>query len=385
MADNFGAKPYDYSDYYKPIRGRNEADALKGNEVAPGMSITEKLRSLFGALGINQTPVDLNNPNAGIGEKLRGGLGLAPALQPTATQADVRKSDLAMAGPGAVPTMPAPAAVAPAPSASQADVRKSDNTIAAANPVQYVDGAWAPPHGASPGIGAQLEPGPATTRVSSSRDANGNLVLTNAPPAPAPAPAAPAAPAGGFGARPAVAMPAMPAPVRDTFQNKAARGGLASFFGASMNEKKLATEEVQNIAAAEAQAAREMEAQKINATLAAATATKPGDLKNAAEATILSERMRLAAAATDPAMKAAILGGYSPTKNEPTFPTGLQPIEGGYGVAAQGGKLTRVPIASAPKAMTMAEALADAKKYGKNPTPAQFRLDAALRGITIKD
>ena len=151
----------------------------------------------------------MNNPNAGVGEKLRGGLGLAPALQPTATQADVRKSDNAMATPalsnfGAVST---PAQFAPvATGASQSQVRASDN-MTAANSMPVVDGAWAAPHGASPGIGAQLVAGPATTAVSSSRDANGNLVLTNAPPGPV-----------GPGAAP------------QGYQ--AAPGSLASFFGA---------------------------------------------------------------------------------------------------------------------------------------------------------
>ena len=324
MADTFGAKPYDYSDYYKPIRGRNEADKLKGNEVAPGMDMVSKLRALFSTFGVDQTPVDMNNPNAGIGEKLRGGLGLAPALQPTATQADVRKSDNAMATPsmpnfGAVPAPPAPAQFAPvATSASQADVRKSDNTIAA-NSIPIIDGAFAEPHGASPGIGAQLVAGPATPSVSSSRDANGNLVLTNAPPGPA-APAGPGAAPQGFKARP---------------------GSLASFFGASMRMKQDATTDA---------AAR-------------ATALKlPESAKAAAEATILSERAKLAAAEPDPAKKAAILSGTSLPKDETTFPTGLQPLEGGYGVGAKGGKLTRVPITQAATAANIDAALAGSMK-----------------------
>ena len=104
MADNYGAKPYDYADYYKPIRGSQLEDTT------PFM---DKLRAMFSAFGVDQTPVDLNDPNASIGAKLRGGLGLAPALQPRAVQADVRKSDNAMA----VPAVPNFGAVAPAPSA----------------------------------------------------------------------------------------------------------------------------------------------------------------------------------------------------------------------------------------------------------------------------
>ena len=121
MADNYGAKPYDYADYYKPIRGSQLEDTT------PFM---DKLRAMFSAFGVDQTPVDLNDPNASIGAKLRGGLGLAPALQPRAVQADVRKSDNAMAVPavpnfGAVAPAPAPAQFAPVTtSASQADVRK---------------------------------------------------------------------------------------------------------------------------------------------------------------------------------------------------------------------------------------------------------------------
>lgn len=323
MADNYGAKPYDYADYYTPIRGRNEADKLKGNEVAPGQDMVSKLRSLFSMFGVDQTPVNMNNPNAGVGEKLRGGLGLAPALQPTAGQADVRKSDNAIAAMGAAPpnfgAVPAPAQFTPvATGASQSQVRASDNMIAA-NSMPVVDGAWAAPHGASPGIGAQLEAGPATTAVSSSRDANGNLVLTNAPPGPA-GPVGPGAAPQGFQARP---------------------GSLASFFGAAMRQKQAGTQD----------------------KAAQAAALKLPELaKTGAEATILSERMRLAAAETDPTRKAAILGGYSPTKDDMTFPTGLQPLEGGYGVGAKGGKLTRVPITQPVTTANIDAALAGSMK-----------------------
>lgn len=316
MADNYGAKPYDYADYYKPIRGSQLEDTT------PFM---DKLRAMFSAFGVDQTPVDLNDPNASIGAKLRGGLGLAPALQPRAVQADVRKSDNAMAVPavpnfGAVAPAPAPAQFAPVTtSASQADVRKSDNLIAANTPSLVVDGAWAAPHGASPGIGAQLEAGPATTAVSSSRDANGNLVFTNAPPGPA--------------------GPVGPGAAPQEYQ--AAPGSLASFFGAAMRQKQAGTQD----------------------KAAQAAALKLPELaKTGAEATILSERMRLAAAETDPTRKAAILGGYSPTKDDMTFPTGLQPLEGGYGVGAKGGKLTRVPITQVATTANIDAALAGSMK-----------------------
>ena len=308
MADNYGAKPYDYSDYYTPIRGRNEADTLKGNEVAPGMSITDKLRALFSTFGVDQTPVDLNNPNASIGEKLRGGLGLAPALQPRAVQADVRKSDNAMAVPavpnfGAVAPAPAPAQFAPVTtSASQADVRKSDNLIAANTPSLVVDGAWAAPHGASPGIGAQLEAGPATTAVSSSRDANGNLVFTNAPPGPA-----------GPGAAP------------QGYQARA--GSLASFYGAAMRMKQGA------------------------ATDAAARATAlkmPEFIKTTEEAKKQTELNRLADAEKDPEKRRLILSGLQAPSAAPyTFIPGMNEGEVMVG-NRQTGKATTEIAARAP-------------------------------------
>ncbi len=327
MADNFGAKPYDYADYYTPIRGQNEADKLKGNEVAPGQDMVSKLRSLFGMFGVGQTPVNLSNPNAGVGEKLRGGLALAPALQPTATQADVRKSDNAMANP-AMPNfgaVPAPTQFAPvATGASQSQVRASDNIIAANTPAPVVDGAWAPPHAASPGIGAQLVAGPATTSVSSSRDANGNLVLTNAPPGPA-GPAGPGAAPQGYQAR---------------------AGSLASFFGASMRMKQAATTDA---------AAR-------------ATALKlPETMKSAAEATILSERMKLAAAEPDPARKAAILAGHVMSEPKLQAPPNMQPMPGdkdqsGVVFDPAKGAFRKVPITQAATTANIDAALAGSMK-----------------------
>jgi len=234
------------------------------------------------------------------------------------------------ATPGAPPSFGAVLAAAspitPAPvMATQADVRKSDNAIAANAPSQVADGAWAAPHGASPGIGAQLEAGPATPSVSSSRDANGNLVLTNAPPGPA---AAGGARAVSPGTMPAFGAMATPAPVRDTYQNKAAGGSLASFFGASMNEKKLATEEARNTAAAEAQAARDMEAQKINATLAAATAKQAVSPKDAAEAARVGAILEAARGARTPEERNALLTGHAQGANAPyRFVPGMNPGE----------------------------------------------------------
>lgn len=277
MANNLGAAPYDYKDYYKPIRGSQLEDTT---------SMVDKLRAMFSAFGVDQTPVSPTDMS--VGAKLRGGLGLAPMVQPTATQADVRKSDNAIAAAmpaanfGAVPAAPAPAQFTPVISgASQADVRASDNAITAGS-MPVVDGAWAAPHGASPGIGAQLEAGPATTAVSSSRDANGNLVLTNAPPGPA-----------GPGAAPKEYQPAA--------------GSLASFFGAAMRQKRAVGEE----------------------RAAQATALKlPDLLKSSAEASILSERMKLAATEPDPARKAAILAGHVMPEPKLQAPPNMQPMPG---------------------------------------------------------
>ena len=133
--------------------------------------------------------------------------------------------------------------------------------------------------------------------------------------------------------------PAGPGAVPPEF--KAAPGSLASFYGAGMRMKQ---------AAATDAAAR-------------ATALKlPEFAKTGAEATLLSERVKLANATDDPKVKAAILGGYSPTKDDMTFPTGLQPLEGGYGVGAKGGKLTRVPITQAATTANIDAALAGSMK-----------------------
>ncbi|MDD3885173.1 MAG: hypothetical protein PHW66_09640 [Gallionella sp.] len=318
MADTYGAKPYDYKDYYKPLRGSQLEDTTP---------IVDKLRAMFSVFGVDQTPVDLNDPNAGIGEKLRGGLGLAPALQPRAVQADVRKSDNAMASPampnfGAVPPAPTPAQFAPvATGASQSQVRASDNMIAA-NSMPVVDGAWAAPHGASPGIGSQLEAGPATTAVSSSRDANGNLVLTNAPPGPI-----------GPGA----------APQRVAPRKYLDFGGA---YGAAMNQAR---------AAGQDKAARE-------------TALKlPEISKQGAEATILSERMKLAAAEPDPARKAAILAGHVMSDPKLQAPPNMQPLPGdkdqsGVVFDPAKGAFRKVPITQAATTANIDAALAGSMK-----------------------
>jgi hypothetical protein len=151
MATGYGAavpkeyQPYDYKDYYGP-----GMDTRQKWEAPITPESLAKFRSMLGALGIDQTPVD---PNAiGAGDKVRGVLGLAPVM-PTATQADVRKSDNAIAA-GAVPQSmidrvasifgggaaapavtaaeAAPVSVSAAPQAGfQSQVRATDNAIAA--------------------------------------------------------------------------------------------------------------------------------------------------------------------------------------------------------------------------------------------------------------
>lgn len=173
---------------------------------------------------------------------------------------------------------------------------------------------------------------------------------------------------------------ARPAPVRDTFVNRAVPGSLASFFGASMNQKRLATSEAQNIAAAEAQASRDMEAQKINATLAAATNVSP---KEQAEAAILQERQRLAAAETDPTKKYAILGGYSPPAGaQPKVLDTLSTPGSGAVVMQQGDQVRTVPIRPAPQA-TIESLRAYAKAQGKTMTDTQLRSTASAQGIQV--
>lgn len=290
--------------------------------------------------------------------------GAQPPVMPTATQADVRKSDNAIAA-GAVPqsmmdrvagifgggaaapavtaTADAPVSAPVAPQAGfQSQVRASDNAIAANNQPLVVDGQWAAPHGASPGIGAQLVAGPATTSVSSSRDANGNLVFTNAPPS---------------GAAPVVKGPALYRPVP---------GGFGAAYAASMNQAR---------AAGQDRAAQE-------------TALKlPEIMKHGAEATLLSERVKLAAAETDPAKKAAILSGHIMPERKLEFPLGLQPPldpKNPVAVAADPytGKVVTTNIRPAAQA-TVEQLQAYAKSQGHVMTPEQIRNMAAQQGIRV--
>lgn len=306
MADNYGAKPYDYSDYYAPIRGRNEADTLKGNEVAPGMSITDKLRALFGAIGISQEPV---NPQAmGVGAKLRGGLGLAPMIGPTATQADVRKSDMAMAGPGAVVPPVVPTAATPAPVAAPAPAFAS---AAPAMEPAYTGMTAADIHGTTippRGTGAILN------------ESTGKVTNIGSP------------------------TPAGPGAVPQGYQ--AAPGSLASFFGGAVRQRSAA--------------AGERAAQ-------AAALKLPETMKSAAEATILSERMKLAAAEPDPARKAAILAGHVMSEPKLQAPPNMQPMPGdkdqsGVVFDPAKGAFRKVPITQAATTANIDAALAGSMK-----------------------
>ncbi len=299
MADNYGAKPYDYADYYKPIRGSQLEDTT------PFM---DKLRAMFSAFGVDQTPVDLNNPNASIGEKLRGGLGLAPALQPTATQADVRKSDLAMAGPGAVAPPVAPAVAAPASSAVTTPALTSApparEPAYAGMTAADIHGTAIPPRG----TGAILNESTGKVTNIGSRTPDG-----------------PGAAPQGF---------------------QAAPGSLASFFGGAMRQKQ---------AGAQDKAAQ------------AAALKLPESLKSMTEASILSERMKLAAAETDPAKKAAILAGHVMPDPKLQAPPNMQPLPGdkdqsGVVFDPAKGAFRKVPITQAATTANIDAALAGSMK-----------------------
>ena len=338
MADNFGAvtKPYDYSDYYTPIRGRSEADKLKGNEVAPGQSVTDKLRAMFGMLGVDQTPVDMNAANASIGTKLRGGLGLAPAMQPTATQADARKSDTAIAGMGAA-QMTSPTA---APAASAATVgpgatsfrTPAEEALAGIPKLEEIT---------NPSPGVTVTPGPngpvrhytgAAADIERAKDIAASL---------APRTAAPA------GAETGLYQPV--------------KGGFGAAYAASMNQARAAGQE---------RAAR------------GAALKLPEILKTQAEVAKLTELNRLAAAEPDPEKRRLILSGLQAPSSAPyTFIPGMKEGEVIAGNRQTGAATTQ----SARPTMTMAEATASAQRHGKTRTPAQIRSDMAAQGIILTD
>lgn len=280
MADNYGAKPYDYADYYKPIRGSQLEDTT------PFM---DKLRAMLSAFGVDQTPVDLNNPNASIGEKLRGGLGLAPALRPTATQADVRKSDMAMAGPGAVVPPVVPTAATPAPVAAPAPA------FASAAPTMepaYTGMTAADIHGTTippRGTGAIVN------------ESTGKVTNIGSP-----TPAGPGAAPQGY---------------------QAAPGSLASFYGAGMRMKQAATKD----------AAARTAALKL-----------PETMKTAEETKKLTELNRLADAEPDPEKRRLILSGLQAPSAAPyTFIPGMNEGEVMVG-NRQTGKATTEIAARAP-------------------------------------
>jgi len=152
----------------------------------------------------------------------------------------------------------------------------------------------------------------------------------------------------------------------EQFVNRAAPGSLASFFGAAMNQKRLAGQE---------KAARETEL------------AMPEFLKTQAETANLNELNRLAAAEKDPEKRRLILSKLAaPAEEKMTFPQYLQPtdMKAGYGVGAQAGKLAQVPIKQLPRA-TIAELQTYAKSKGQTLTPAQLRSMAAEQGITVTD
>jgi hypothetical protein len=138
--------------------------------------------------------------------------------------------------------------------------------------------------------------------------------------------------------------------VRDTFENKAKPGSLASFFGASMNEKKLATEEAQNMAFAQTQANRNVETNKINATLSAATQQRAPSAKESYEAALLGERLAAARGAATPEERNALLTGSAPSTASPyRFIPGMNPGEVIAGNAQTGAVTIQQAQPSAPQ------------------------------------
>ena len=335
MADGYGARPqgYDYSDYYGGAGTPGQEQMLKS--VAPGMSIADKIRGMFGMLGGDTSPVDPRS--TAVGDKIRGGLGLAP-LVARGTQGEVRGSDNAIA----TGTLPIPAKPSAAVSSVSdylngpgATANSAHSSLAPSDAVAppIVSGAYADPHEASPGVGAQIVAGPATPSVSVSRDGSGNLMFTNAPPA--------------IGA-----VPNTPPPYQ------AKPGSLASFYGAAMNERRAARQD----------------------TLTAAQTLKtPEMLKHQAEAVTLAERFRLATdPQTDPATRAVLLGAHPPPFHAPQIPIANQPSDptrsvnmvtiGGDGKPVA----QNIPI---QQNITIAEAIASAKRNNTYKSDAQVRAD----------
>lgn len=270
MADNLGAKPYDYKDYY--TSGRYPPALGVGgnpNAAAPGMGIGDKWRGFLGMLGVNTAPVTNEDPS--LGSKLRYMFGASPLVQPQASQADVRKVDNAIASPApslmdrmfgasaAVPPVAPAPAIAPAPTAapdmSLANELYNQGTQARPLP--------APGPGALPGVapmtatdirGTAVPPSGTGGFVNNATGAVTNLDTRVA---------GPGAEAGGF-------------------VNRAAPGSLASFFGAAMNQKQIAATETRDLA---------------KAKLAQEFALKlPGAMKDTAEAGNVSLRSQAAQA-----------------------------------------------------------------------------------------
>lgn len=149
---------------------------------------------------------------------------------------------------------------------------------------------------------------------------------------PLPEPAAPAAPAPQSGARAttpnmqAPELPPMPMQVKPTgYKNTAATGSLASFFGAAMNQKQIATAEAIARQKDEANAQR---AQQDKQMAAGAQGKTPESIKTALEAERIRQILDLAGVIKDPQTKAALLLGQAPPAKKYDTPMAVQPPPG---------------------------------------------------------
>jgi hypothetical protein len=152
---------------------------------------------------------------------------------------------------------------------------------------------------------------------------------------------------------PSVTAPAPTQIMGTGYRNAAPSGSLASFFGAAMDQKQLATVEAIARQKDEANLNRAQEDKKLGAELdkakVAGGAKTAENTKTAFEAERVRQILDLAAATKDPRAKAAILlGQASPTKKFET-PIGIQPLPGEGPPRArvfdpQAGTVVEVPV-----------------------------------------
>ena len=333
--------PYGYAPGGKTASPDQVAQAMYGyqpapggsfNTSAPGQGFMDKLRSVYGALGVSTAPIE-NNTASGA-DKLRYLIGAAPIASPaTGAKPDAMTE--------ASPTWaPASGAVAPATASPPAPVT-ADEIVTGQRNLQAVN---APQANGAPltatDIRGTMVPKPGTGAFVN--NTTGKVTNLTAQPT-------------GYGAAPVA--------------YQSARGGMGAFVGAMLNMKR--------------SAAQDKQAQESALKL-------PDMTKNAYEAEALRQRIALANQQTDPLMRAAILAGHNPPENRLQAPPNLQPLPGdkdqsGVVFDANTGTFRKVPIQPAAKNITMAEATASAEKNGLNLTPAQIRAELAQRGYTVTD